>query len=68
VLNLCGLLKINLFSYASLKPTSKGQQEELRFTMPTNDKFCEEFSRIMTKRFEMFMMGELKFFLGFQIK
>jgi hypothetical protein len=34
----------------------------------TNDKFCEVFSRIMTKRFEMSMMGELKFFLGFQIK
>jgi hypothetical protein len=34
----------------------------------TNDKFCEEFCRIMTKRFEMSMMGELKFFLGFQIK
>jgi hypothetical protein len=34
----------------------------------TNDKFCEEFNRIMTKRFEMSMMGELKFFLGFQIK
>jgi hypothetical protein len=34
----------------------------------TNDKFCEEFSRIMTNRFEMSMMGELKFFLGFQIK
>jgi hypothetical protein len=34
----------------------------------TNDKFCEEFSRIMTKRFEMSMMGELKFFLAFQIK
>jgi hypothetical protein len=33
----------------------------------TNDKFCEEFSRIMIKRFEMSMMGELKFFLGFQI-
>ena len=33
-----------------------------------NHSFCEEFSRIMTKRFEMFMMGELKFFLGFQIK
>ena len=30
--------------------------------------FYEEFSRIMTKRFEMSMMGELKFFLGFQIK
>jgi hypothetical protein len=34
----------------------------------TDDKFCEEFSRIMAKRFEMSMMGELKFFLGFQIK
>jgi hypothetical protein len=34
----------------------------------TNDKFFEEFSRIMTKRFEMSVMGELKFFLGFQIK
>jgi hypothetical protein len=30
--------------------------------------YVEEFSRIMTKRFEMSMMGELKFFLGFQIK
>jgi hypothetical protein len=30
--------------------------------------FCEEFSRIMTNKFEMSMMGELKFFLGFQIK
>ena len=34
----------------------------------TNVAFCEEFSRIMTNRFEMSMMGELKFFLGFQIK
>jgi hypothetical protein len=34
----------------------------------TNHEFCEEFSRIMTKRFKMSMMGELKFFLGFQIK
>jgi hypothetical protein len=34
----------------------------------TNHAFCEEFSRIMIKRFEMSMMGELKFFLGFQIK
>ena len=34
----------------------------------TNEKVCEEFSRIMTKRFEMSIMGELKFFLGFQIK
>jgi hypothetical protein len=34
----------------------------------TDKKFCEEFSRIMTKRFEMSMMGELMFFLGFQVK
>jgi hypothetical protein len=30
--------------------------------------YVEKFSRMMTKRFEMSMMGELKFFLGFQIK
>jgi hypothetical protein len=34
----------------------------------TNDTFYEEFSRVTTKRFEMSMIGELKFFLGFQIK
>jgi len=33
-----------------------------------DQKFCEEFSGIITKRFEMSMMGELKFFHGFQIK
>jgi hypothetical protein len=34
----------------------------------TNKVWANEFIRIMTKRFEMSMMGELKFFLGFQIK
>jgi hypothetical protein len=34
----------------------------------TDKKFLEEFIRIMTKRFEMSMMGELKFFLWFQVK
>nr|AAT81710.1 putative polyprotein [Oryza sativa Japonica Group]ABF97617.1 retrotransposon protein, putative, Ty1-copia subclass [Oryza sativa Japonica Group] len=34
----------------------------------TNKSFSEEFSRMMTKRFEMSMIGELKFFLGLQIK
>ena len=34
----------------------------------TNKTWCDDFSRIMTKRFEMSMMGELTFFLGFQIK
>jgi hypothetical protein len=34
----------------------------------TNLSFCEEFSKIMTDRFEISMMGELKYVLGFQIK
>jgi hypothetical protein len=34
----------------------------------TNKSTCEEFSRIMTQKFEMSMMGELKYFLGFQVK
>jgi hypothetical protein len=34
----------------------------------TNWSSREEFRRIMVKKFEMFMMEELKFFLGFQIK
>jgi hypothetical protein len=34
----------------------------------TNKSSCEEFSRIMIQKFEVSMMGELKYFLGFQIK
>jgi hypothetical protein len=34
----------------------------------TNKSICEEFSRIMIQKFKMSMMGELKYFLGFQIK
>jgi hypothetical protein len=34
----------------------------------TNKTTCEEFSRILIQKFEMSMMGELKYFLGFQIK
>jgi hypothetical protein len=34
----------------------------------TNKSFCDEFSKIVTDRFEMSMMGELTFFVGFQIK
>jgi hypothetical protein len=34
----------------------------------TNKSTCEEFSRIMIQKFEMSMMGELKYFLGFQVK
>jgi hypothetical protein len=34
----------------------------------TNQKYCEEFSKVMTEKFEMSMMGELTYFLGFQVK
>jgi hypothetical protein len=34
----------------------------------TNKSSCEEFSRNTIHKFEMSMMGELKYFLGFQIK
>jgi hypothetical protein len=34
----------------------------------TNKSTCEEFSRITIQKFKMSMMGELKYFLGFQVK
>jgi hypothetical protein len=34
----------------------------------TNQKSCEEFSRVMMQKFEMLIMGELNYFLGFQVK
>jgi hypothetical protein len=34
----------------------------------TNQKSCEEFSRVMTQKFEMSMMGELTYFPRFQVK
>jgi hypothetical protein len=34
----------------------------------TNKSTCEVFSRIMIQKIEMSMMGELKYFLGFQVK
>jgi hypothetical protein len=34
----------------------------------SNQKSCEEFSRVMMKTFEMLMIGELNYFLGFQVK
>jgi hypothetical protein len=34
----------------------------------TNKSACEAFCRIMVQKFEMSMMGELKYFLGFQVK
>jgi hypothetical protein len=34
----------------------------------TNEKSCEEFSRVMMQKFEMSMMGESNYFLGFEVK
>ena len=34
----------------------------------TNPHFSEKFGRLMSEKFEMSMMSELKFFLGLQIK
>jgi hypothetical protein len=34
----------------------------------TNQKSCEEFNRVMMQKFEMSMMGELNYFLGFHVK
>jgi hypothetical protein len=34
----------------------------------TNESFCEEFGKMMSREFEMSMIGELSFFLGLQIK
>ena len=34
----------------------------------TNESLCKEFSDLMSREFEMSMMGELNFFLGLQIK
>ena len=34
----------------------------------TNPHFSEKFGKLMSKKFEMSMMSELRFFLGLQIK
>jgi hypothetical protein len=34
----------------------------------TNKAFNDEFAKLMTDKFEMSMMGELEFFLGFKVK
>ena len=34
----------------------------------SNEDSCKEFGELMSKEFEMSMIGELTFFLGFQVK
>ena len=33
-----------------------------------NEDYCKEFGELMSKEFEMSIIGELTFFLGFQVK
>ena len=33
----------------------------------TNDNLCKRFAKLMQSKYEMSMMGELSFFLGFQV-
>ena len=40
----------------------------ISFFGTTNVSLCEEFAKCMHSEFEISMMGELKFFLGLQIK
>jgi hypothetical protein len=41
--------------------------DDIIFGSPNKD-FCEEFGELMSKEFEMSMIGELNYFLGLQIK
>ena len=41
--------------------------DDIIFGSPNED-FCKEFGELMSKEFEMSMIGELTFFLGFQVK
>jgi hypothetical protein len=42
--------------------------DDIIFGSTTNQKSYEEFSRVMMQKFEMSMMGELTYFLEFQVK
>ena len=35
--------------------------------MSTNDNLCKSFAKLMQSKFELSLMGELKFFLGLQV-
>ena len=40
----------------------------ISYLVSTNPRFSDNFGRLMSEKFEMSMMSELKFFLGLQIK
>ena len=77
--NLTELLKDRGFEIGKIDPTLftkkvKGELfvcqlyvDDIIFGSP-NKAFNEEFAALMTSKFEMSSMGELKFFLGFEVK
>jgi hypothetical protein len=60
-------ISLSLMASKSVKPILLSLLKLLQ-KICTNKSTCEEFSRIMVQKFEMYMMGELKYFLGFQVK
>jgi hypothetical protein len=47
--------------------TLKGVSRDAAIFGSTNEYYCKEFGKLMSKEFEMSMTGELTFFLGFQV-
>jgi hypothetical protein len=60
------LLKQQEKTLLDLKESEK-ELDGYDFIFTTNASLCKEFSKLMQDKFEMSMMGELKFFLGIQI-
>jgi hypothetical protein len=57
------------FSYSRrYRPTPEKHLEGQPRVCGRTQNTDKEFSRIMIQKFEMAMMGELKYFLGFQVK
>jgi hypothetical protein len=63
-------ISLSLMASKSVKPILLSLLKRLQKTClyAKSKSTCEEFSRNMIQKFEMSMMGELKYFLGFQIK
>ncbi|GJV96403.1 retrovirus-related pol polyprotein from transposon TNT 1-94 [Tanacetum coccineum] len=64
-----GTIDNTLFTYKTKSDVIIGQiyVDDIIFGS-TNSKLSEQFGKLMTKKYEMSMMGELTYFLGFQIK
>ncbi|GJR67045.1 retrovirus-related pol polyprotein from transposon TNT 1-94 [Tanacetum coccineum] len=75
---LCGFLLSNKFSKGAIDPTlfTKKSGHDILIVQiyvddiifaSTNSNMCNDFSKIMTSKFKMSMMGQMSFFLGLKI-